>query len=89
MQTQDGKLVTKVHQKTTHTNRYLNYHLAHSNKQKQSVAMNLYNRAQSLVAKLTDWKKEQRFLFHILTENDYPKWFIQKALTKRKRSSSS
>ena len=25
MRTQDGKLATKVHRKTTHTNRYLNY----------------------------------------------------------------
>ena len=45
--------------------------------------MNLYNRAQSLFNKSTDWKKEKRFLSHRLTENDYPKWFIQKALKKR------
>ena len=84
MRTQDGKLATTVHRKTTHTNRYLNYHSAHSNEQKQGVVMNLYNRAQSLIAKSTDWKKEKRFLSDMLTENDYPKWFIQKALRKRK-----
>ena len=43
MRTQDGKLSTKVHRKTTHTNQYLNYHSAHSNEQKQGVVMNLYN----------------------------------------------
>ena len=84
MQTQDGKLATKVHRKTTHTNRYLNYHSAHSIEQKQGVVMNLYNRAQLLITKSTDWKKEKSFLSHMLTENDYPKWFIQKALKKRK-----
>ena len=31
IRTQDRKLATKVHRKTTHTNRYLNYHSAHSN----------------------------------------------------------
>ena len=46
--------------------------------------MNLYNRAQSLITKSTDWKKEKSFLSHMLTGNDYPKWFIQKALEKRK-----
>ena len=46
--------------------------------------MNLYNRAQSLITKSTDWKKEKSFLSHMLTENNYPKWFIQKALKKRK-----
>ena len=84
MRTQNGKLATKVHRKTTHTNRYLNYHSAHSIEQKQGVVMNLYNRAQLLVTKSTDWKKEKSFLSHMLTENDYPKWFIQKALKKRK-----
>ena len=43
-----------------------------------------HNRAQSLITKSTDWKKEKSFLSHMLTENDYPKWFIQKALKKRK-----
>ena len=83
MRTQDGKLATKVHRKTTHTNRYLNYQSAHSIEQKQRVVMNLYNRAQSLITKSTDWKKEKSFLSHMLTENDYPKWFIQKALKKK------
>ena len=39
MRTQDGKLATKVHRKPTHTNRYLNYHSAHSNEQKQGVVI--------------------------------------------------
>ena len=43
MRTQNGKLAAKVYRKTTHTNPYLNYHSAHSNKQKQDVVMNLYN----------------------------------------------
>ena len=60
------------------------YHSAHSIKQKQGVVINLYNRAQSLITKSTDWKKEKSFLSHMLTENDYPNWFIQKALKKRK-----
>ena len=72
MRTQDKKLATKVHRKTTHINRYLNYYLARSNEQKQGVVMNLYNRAQSLITKSTDFKKEKRFLSHMLTENDYP-----------------
>ena len=59
MRTQDGKLATKVHRKPTHTNLYLNYHSAHSNEQKQGVVINLYNRAQSLTTKSTDWKKEK------------------------------
>ena len=84
MRTQDGKLATKVHRKPTHTNRYLNYHSAHSNEQKQGVVINLYNRAQSLTTKSTDWKKEKSFLSHMLAENDYPNWFIQTALKKRK-----
>ena len=33
IRTQDGKLATKVYRKTTHTNRYLNYHSAYSNEQ--------------------------------------------------------
>ena len=84
MQKQDGKLAAKEHRKTAHTNRHLNYHSAHSNERKQGVVMNLYSRAQSLTTKLTDWIKEKRFLSHLLTENEYCKWFIQKALKKRK-----
>ena len=67
MRTGDEKLATKVPKKTTHTNRYLNYHSAHSIEQKQGVVMNLYNRAQLLNAKSTDWKKEKSFLYHMLT----------------------
>ena len=59
-------------------------HSAHSIEQKQGVVINLYNRAQPLITKSADWKKEKSFLSHMLTENDYPKWFIQKALKKRK-----
>ena len=59
MRTQNGKLATIVCRKTTHTNRCLNDHSAHSNEQKQSVVMNLYNRAQSLITKSTDWIKEK------------------------------
>ena len=91
MRTQDGKLATKVHRKTTHTNQYLNYHSAHSIEQKQGVVINLYKRAQSLITKSTDRKKEKSFLSHMLTENDYPKGpklFIQKA-PKKKGSNSS
>ena len=84
MRTQDGKLATKVHRKTTHTNRYLNYHSAYSIEQKQGVVMNLDNRAQSLISKSTDWKKEKSFLSYMFTENNYPKWFTQKSLKKRK-----
>ena len=43
MRRQNGKLATKVHRKPTHTNRYLNYHSAHSNEQKQGVVINLYS----------------------------------------------
>ena len=56
MRTQNGKLATKVYRKTTHTNRYLNYHSAHS-KQKQGIKMNLQNQTQSLITKSTDWIK--------------------------------
>ena len=45
IRTQNGKLATKVHRKTAQTNRYLNYHSAHSIEQKQGVVMNLYNRS--------------------------------------------
>ena len=62
IRTQDGKLAFKVHGKITHTNRCLNYHSAHSNGQKQGVVMNLYNRAQSLITKLTDWIKKDFYL---------------------------
>ena len=84
MQTQDEKLATKVYRKATHTNRYLHYHSAHTNEQKQVVVTNLYNQAQSLITNSAGWIKEERFLCHVLTENAYPKWFIQKALKKRK-----
>ena len=43
MKTKTGKSATKVNRKPTLANRYLNYHSAHSNKQKQGVVMNLYN----------------------------------------------
>ena len=52
--------------------------------EKRLRTTDLYNRAQSLITKATDWKKEKSFLSYVLTENDYPKWFIQKALKKRK-----
>ena len=53
MRTQNGKLTTKVYRKTTHTNRYLNYHSAHS-KQKQGIKMNLQKQTQLLITKSTD-----------------------------------
>ena len=51
---QNEKLATKVYRKTTHINRYLNYHSAHSNEQKQGVATNLYHPAELLITKSTD-----------------------------------
>ena len=55
MRTQNGTLTTNVYRRAIHTNRYLNYHSAHFNEQKQGVVMNLSNRAQSLITKPTDW----------------------------------
>ena len=56
-----------------HTNRYLNYHSAHSNEQKQGVVINLYNRAQLLITKSTDWKKEKSFLYILELANNSEK----------------
>ena len=39
-------------------------------------AMKSYNRAQSLITKSTGYMKEKRFLFHMLTKNDYLKIFF-------------
>ena len=42
-----GGLLTKIYKKPMHTNRYLNFHSAHSMSQKQGLVKRLLKRAQS------------------------------------------
>ena len=81
MKNDNGTLQTKLYRKPTHTNRFLNFNSVHSYSHKFGLVKSLLFRANStLNSKLEDKMNETKLLIEALTKNDYPDWFLKKAL---------
>ena len=76
-----GNLITKLYQKPTHTNRFLNFNSQHSLSQKRGIISTLSHRINSkLITKKTDKSIEMKKLIETLKKNDYPEWFVKQTL---------
>ena len=85
----NGKLTTKLFQKPTHTNRFLNFNSQHSTYQKQGLVQTMMKRINSkLVTKKKDRIIESKKLMEALRKNDYPDWFIKQTVKRMKGRSS-
>ena len=82
--------MTKIYQKPTHTNRYLNFYSAHSISQKEGLVKCLLKRAQSqLNSKQVNKTLETSKIMEALKKNDYFKWFLKRAVKSLKRKTNS
>ena len=76
-----GNLTTKLYQKPTHPNRFLNFNSQHSLRQKRGIISTLSHRINSkLITKKTDKSIEIKKLIETLKKNDYPEWFVRQTL---------
>ena len=82
-----GNLITKLYQKPTHTNRFLNFNSQHSLSQKRGITSTLSHRINSkLITKKTDKSIEIKKLIEILKKNDYPEWFVKQTLLRTNKN---
>ena len=78
----NGKLTTTLYQKTTHTNRFLNYNSQHSVSQKRGLICTLLNRINSkLITKKKDKTIEMNKLMEALRHNN-PDWFLKQTINR-------
>ena len=85
-----GGLMTKIYEKLTHTNRYLNFYSAHSMSQKQGLVKCLLKRAQSqLNSKRTNKTLKTSKIMEALKKNVYSKWFLKRTVKSLKRKTNS
>ena len=75
----------KVFRKSTHSNNYLHFFSYHPHTVKLSVAQGLFLRALRICSK-EFVKDEIKYIFLSLTKLGYPKFFLNKALSKAKHS---
>ena len=76
---EDGKLITTVYPKPTHTDRYLSYLLHHPSMHKRAVVKSLMDRAERIPSTKSDRNKEKQRIMSTLQSNGYPKRFILNA----------
>ena len=68
----DGSLSTTVFQKSTHTNKYLDFKSHHPLAHKVAVARTLFNRAEKICMDVPDTDKEEEHVAKALQNNGYP-----------------
>ena len=73
----DGTWKTKIYQKPTHTDQYLNWDSNHHLEHKRSVAHTLLHRAETVVSEAEDVEEEVKQVKRVLTVNGYKKWSFQ------------
>ena len=84
-----GNLTTKLYQKPTHPNRFLNFNSQHSLRQKRGIISTLSHRINSkLITKKTDKSIEIKKLIETLKKNDYPEWFVRQTLLRINNTTS-
>ena len=82
-----GNLTTKLYQKPTHPNRFLNFNSQHSLRQKRGVISTLSHRINSkLITKKTDKSIEIKKLIETLKKNDHPEWFARQTLRRTNKN---
>ncbi|XP_071944689.1 uncharacterized protein [Antedon mediterranea] len=85
---QDGTLATKVYRKPTHTDQYLDFHSNHPLEHKLSVVNTLVDRANTIVSEEEDKKQELKHIRKALKICNYPKWSVDRVVSKRKEQNS-
>ena len=82
-----GNLTTKLYQKPTHPNRFLNFNSQHSLRQKRGIISTLSHRINSkLITKKTDKSIEIKKLIETLKKNDHPEWFVRQTLRRTNKN---
>ncbi|XP_068756315.1 uncharacterized protein [Montipora capricornis] len=76
---EDGKLITTVYRKPTHTDGYLSYLSHHPSMHKRAVVKSLMDRAERIPSTKSDRNKEKQRIMSTLQSNGYPKRFILSA----------
>ena len=76
----EGKLETDVYRKPSHTDKFLSYDSHHPVSHKRSVAKTLLQRAESLTSNSDSQANEREYVLNVLSENDYPKRFLNDSL---------
>ena len=72
----DGSIQTSVYRKSTHTDKYLDFHSHHPLSQKKSVVTTLLSRAKDLSSCAVSHKEERNHVVKALEGNGYPRRFI-------------
>ena len=80
-------MTTKLYQKPTHPNRFLNFNSQHSLSQKRGIISTLSHRINSkLITKKTDKSIEIKKLIETLKKNDHPEWFVRQTLRRTNKN---
>ena len=74
---EQGRLITKVYRKNTHTNRYLSFKSNNPVNIKKSVVTCLFKRAHE-ISGVEELQKERKNIYEVLQLNSYPPSFISK-----------
>ena len=75
----DGSIQTLVHHKSTHTDKYLDFHSHHPLSQKKSVVTTLLSCAKDLSSCAVSHKEERNHVVKALEGNGYPRQFIRRS----------
>ena len=81
----EGKLVTKVYRKPTHTQQYINWDSNHPKNMLLGVLKGLIHRAHVLCDKKEDLLEELALLKDVFLSNGYPEKLVLKTLEQRRR----
>ena len=79
----DGKLLTSVYRKRTHTDQYLAYDSHRPQSVKRGIVKCLHDRAKHIITKPSGTAKEKKYLSTVLVANGYPPSFLQKVTKTR------
>lgn len=71
---EEGKIMTRVYRKETHTNQYLNFASNHPLEDKLGLVRTLMNRAECVVSDPGDLEEEKGHIRQALLINGYPDW---------------
>ena len=81
----NGEILTKVHWKSTHTDKYLTYDSHNPRQDKKAVVKSLINRAEIVPSTRELKKQEKEKILQDLSLNGYTKSFINNACKKTKK----
>ena len=79
---EEGKLVTSVYRKPTHTDQYLQWDSQHPISAKYSVVGTLYHRAKTISSNNEKLQQEDDHLTRALGDCNYPRWAVSRVKMK-------